>query len=276
MANQLAEEVKKAELAPPSDAELRAELDRERQARATAEQQAGFYRGAASAEFNRAEQATRFATSAKATDPLTDPFAKLAAEDPLLDPEKRARLLDEGARSRAREEAQKIFNEGEARRQMEREKDRAFGALESFQAAHPDIAADPEGFAAAATRARIRADAQKLNLSPTGMLQLAGQIYNESKAPSSSAPYTEPASGSPRPGGPVKPEEPPAKSMAEELYGADPADFIDDRKVPLDKYTEMFLDARNLDLVEKEKFHSGIRNVVGDIRAAKGRKAAGR
>jgi hypothetical protein len=273
MANQLAEEVKKAETPTGmSDTELRAALEAERNARADAERQASFYRGAAGAEYNRAEQATR-AASARPADPLTDPFAKLAAEDPLLDPEKRARLLDEGSRSRAREEAIKIAREQDANRRMENQEMEARLALRMFQASHPEINSDTEGFAAAMTRAKIRSDNKNMRLDPMGMLELGMQVYNESKAPVQNAPYTEAPSGG-GPGAPRSKEEEKPLSMAEELYGA--PDFVDERKMPLDKYTEQFLDNRNLELVEKEKFWSGIRNVVGDIRAAKGRKSAGR
>jgi hypothetical protein len=71
-----------------------------------------------------------------------------------------------------------------------------------------------------------------------------------------------------------KPDEPAPPSMAEEVYGA--TDFVDERKVPLDDYTQTYLDNRNMELVNGEKFWSGIRNVVSEIRGAKGRAAARR
>lgn len=273
MANQLAEEVKKAEQVPPSDEQLRKELAAERTARQDAEQRAGFYQGAASAEWNRAE-AARTAAATPPPGTITDPFAKLAAEDPLLDPEKRARLLDEGARGRAREEIRRYAQEDRAQQQMQQQQMEARLALRMFQSSHPELAADEEGFAAAMTRAKIRSDGQRMTLDPMGMLQLGMQIYNEGKGPAPGTPFTE-APGTAGAGGVVsKKDEPAPLSMAEEVYGA--TDFIDERKVPLDAYTEKFLDERNLELVDKGKFWSGIRNVVGDLRAAKGRRAAGR
>lgn len=148
-------------------------------------------------------------------------------------------------------------------------------ALRMFQSQNPEMAADEEGFAAAMMKAKIRADNKKMTLDPTGMLELGRQIYNEGKATPPNTPFTESASGgAPTPGGRVKQEEKPAPSMAEELYGAQ--DFIDESKIPVPDYTEKWLDNRNLELVDKEKFWSGIRNVQGDVQAAKRRRTAGR
>jgi hypothetical protein len=268
MANQLADEVKKAE-AVPSDAQLRAELEQERQARSRAEQEAGFFRGAASAEWQRAEAAKRQPVSPGTID---DPFAKLAADEALLDPEKRARLLDQGARERAREEVGKYARESEARRQMEREQDRLAAAAEAFAANHPEMVQD-EAFLGATAIAKARNDQQRMNLSPVQLLNLAANIYNEKKAPAPNTPYTEGSGVSGPGGGSMK--QPPVErelSMAETEYGA--VDFVSDREMPVDKYTEKYLDDRNSDLVEKEKFWSGIRNVVGTLRETKSRRTA--
>ena len=267
MANQLADEVKKAEAPVPSDAQLRAELEAERQARSRAEQEAGFFRGAASAEWQRAEAAKRAPMTAGTID---DPFAKLAADEALLDPEKRARLLDQGTRGRAREEVGRAMQEMEARRQMEREQDRLAAAAEAFAANHPEMIND-EAFLGATAIAKSRNDQQRMNLSPVQLLNLAANIYNEKKAPAAT-PYTEGASVGGSGGGAMKPAEEPQMSMAEAEYGA--LDFVDERKFPIDKYTEKYLDDRNTDLVEKEKFWSGIRNVVGTLRETKSRKSA--
>ena len=231
MPNQLAEDVKKA-AAPtaPSDDQIKAELEREREARRVAEQRAGFFQGAAAAEWERARKLGQ-APSAAAT--ITDPFAKFAAEDPLLDPEKRARLLADGARDIARQESIRVGQELEARRQMERWQDKTEGAMDAFSQAHPEILSDSENFAGAAMRAKVRAESKGMNLSPAGMLNLAYQIYNEGKAPASQAPYTEGASAAGPHG--AKKEDEPVTNMATEEYGADPKDFMDERKVPLDR-----------------------------------------
>lgn len=271
--NQLAEDVKKAqEPKPVPDADIKAALEQERQARLVAEQRAGFFQGAAASEWDRAEKLRRQGQSA-APGTITDPFAKLAAEDPLLPADQRAKLLDEGARSRAREEVQRGIAEERARMQMELEQRRSADAIELFQASHPELASDPENFGAAMFKAKMRLDQKGVQATPMQALQLGYQIYNEGKAsPPAGAPFTEAPGMSGAPG--AKKEEEPPVSMATELYGADPKDFMDERKVPLDKYTEGYLDNKNLDLVEKEKFWSGLRNVVGDIREAKSRKAA--
>jgi len=276
MANQLTEDTKKAEAAaattPPSDATLRAELDAERKARAEAEQRAGFFQGAAATEWRRAESMKAPRTPA---DPLTDPYAKLAAEDAMLDPERKAKLLDEGARSRAREEANRVGAEIDARNAARLAEVETRTAIRLFQSQNPEIAADEEGWAAAMMKARIRADKNRMTLDQMGMLELGRQIYNEGKAAPAPTPYTEGASAAPGGGVRVKKDEAPEKSMAEELYGAQ--DFVDESKTSVPDYTEQWLDNRNLELVEKEKFWSGIRNVQGDISGAKNRRrSAGR
>jgi hypothetical protein len=270
--NQLVDDSKKAEAAaaaPPSDATLRAELEAERKARASAEGEAQYFRGAAQAEWNRANAATqRPAVRGE------DPFAKLATEGVTLDPEKQAELLDAGSRGRAREEANRVGQEVDLRAQQREAELEKRLALKMFMSSHPEVTADEEGFIAAMARANVRNNQQRLNLDPMGMLQLGLQCFNEGRAPAASAPYTEGASSGGA-GGPMKkPDEPAPLSMAEEVYGA--TDFVDERKVPLDDYTQTYLDNRNMELVNGEKFWSGIRNVVSEIRGAKGRAAARR
>ncbi len=111
-----------------------------------------------------------------------------------------------------------------------------------------------------------------MNLSPVQLLNLAANIYNEKKAPATPTPYTEGAGASGAGGAMKKADEPRQLSMAESEYGA--LDFVDEREMPVDKYTEKYLDDRNTDLVEKEKFWSGIRNVVGTLRETKSRRTA--
>jgi hypothetical protein len=280
MANQLVDDAKKAEAAatanaaPPSDAQLRAELEAERKGRAEAEQRAGFFQGAASAEWRRAE-ALKSQPPRNPADPLTDPFAKIAAEDAMLDPERKAKLLDEGTRSRAREEVNKAATEMDARNAARMADMESRVALRMFQSQNPEMAADEEGFFAAMAKAKIRADKGRMSLDPMGMLELGRQIYNEGKATPAATPFTESATSGAPAGARVKKDEVPEKSYAEEVYGAQ--DFIDESKIPVSDYTEKWLDNRNLELVDKEKFWSGIRNVQGDIQGAKSRKrAAGR
>lgn len=273
--NQLAEDAKKAEAAaaaPPSDDTLRKELEAERIARAEAERKAGFFQGAAASEWKARQDLA--ARGRQPNDPLTDPYAKLSAEDALLDPEKKAQLLDQGARGRAREEVGRFAAEERARRAGELQELESRMALRMFQSQNPEIAADEEGFAAAMMKAKIRADKKQLNLDPMGLLELGRQVYNEGKVTPQETPFVEGPSGASGPGGRVKKEEP-EQSMAEKYYGAQ--DFIDEDKMPVSDYTEKFLDERNLQLVDKEKFWSGIRNVQGDIQAAKQRRrSAGR
>lgn len=271
MANQLADDAKKAEAAaaPPSDATLRAELEAERKARASAEGEAQYFRGAAQAEWQRAEAAGRQRPAVRGE----DPFTKLATDGVTLDPEKQAELLDAGSRGRAREEANRVGQEVDLRAQQREAELEKRLALKMFMSSHPEVTADEEGFVAAMARANVRNNSQRLNLDPMGMLQLGLQCFNEGRAPAATAPYTEGSSPG-GPGGPVKKEEPPPLSMAEEVYGAQ--DFVDERKVPLDSYTQTYLDDRNLALVNGEKFWSRIGNVAGEIRAAKGRAAARR
>lgn len=270
--NQLAEDAKKAEAAaaaPPSDATLRAELEAERRARSDADREAAYFRGAAKAEWDRAEAASRRPVARS-----EDPFTKLATDGVTLDPEKQAELLDAGSRMRAREESGRMAQEVDLRAQQREDAMEKRLALKMFMASHPEVAADDEGFVGAMARANVRANKERLNLDPMGMLQLGLQCYNEGRAPAAVAPYTEGGSVAGA-GGPMKkPDEPPPLSMAEEVYGAQ--DFVDERKVPLDNYTQTYLDDRNLALVEGEKFWSRIGNVAGEIRAAKGRRAAAR
>lgn len=272
MGNQLADDAKKAEAAaaaPPSDATLRAELEAERKARSDSEREAAYFRGAAKSEWDRAEAASRRPVARG-----EDPFTKLSVEGVTLDPEKQAELLDAGSRMRAREESGRMAQEVDLRAQQREGELEKRLALRMFMASHPEVSADEEGFVAAMARANVRNNAQRMNLDPMGMLQLGLQCFNEGRAPSATAPFTEgPSQGGP--GGPMKKaDEPPPLSMAEEMYGAQ--DFIDERKKSLDDHTQEYLDNRNLELVGKEKFWSGIRNVADQIRQAKGRIAARR
>lgn len=273
MANQLAEETKKAEAAAagaPSDAELRRSLAAEQTRAAQLEQQNAQLMGAAQSEWARAEAATRALRSGNTPRP-EDPFRLYTEEGVANDPEKQRALLDAGTRGRAREEAGAAFQEAERRRlKGEYEMEQRI-ALRMFESAHPTVAADEEGFYAAMSKASLRANKQRLNLDPTQMLQMGLQIYQEDRGQGAAVPYTE---GGGLPGGRVPqgaPIEEKKESLWKRLYGADDVVEDGDPNFTLDDLTEQYVDKKNEDLV-KEGFGSSVRQVRATIIAGQQRR----
>jgi len=263
---------------PPTEAELRQALEEEKAKTAKLEAEGRGYLEAARSEWDRAEkaQAALRATVANAAPhpKAPDAFEKLSAEGLALSPEEQQRLLDQGTRSRAREEFGRGAQVLEERRLADEYKRDTRLALSFFRAQHPALAQDEEGFAAAVTKAQIRATRQNLNLDPVGMLNFAHAIYQEGKGTADTIPFTE---GAGAPGGPAvnpnRPAEPTPPSLWEKLYGA--KDVVDESNTDwsLDGMTEKYLDQKNLELV-KEGFTSRIGQIMGQIEEAKARRSA--
>lgn len=265
---------------PPTEAELRQSLEEERAKSAKLEAEARGYLDAARSEWDRAEKAQAalretVAGARRAAAPAApDAFEKLAEGGIALSPEDQQRLLDQGTRTRAREEFGRGAEVLERRRLADEYKRDTRLALSFFNAQHPALAQDEEGFAAAMTKAQIRAGRQNLNLDPVGMLNFAHAIYQEGKGTADVIPFTE---GAGAPGGPAvnpnRPSEPAPPSLWEKLYGA--KDVVDESNTDwtIDGMTEKYLDQKNLELV-KEGFTSRIGQIMGQIEEAKARRSA--
>lgn len=260
----------------PTDAELRKALEAEN---VKLREEGQSYLNAARSEWQRAEDAQAalrgITTRPPANAPVReDPFQKLAQEGIAVSPEEQARLLDAGSRMRTRDELGRYDRANREERLAENYQLETKLALSMFRQAHPELAADPEGFAASLTRAQIRARQSGQAVDPVTMLSMAHAIYNEGKAPDPQVPFVE---GVGAPGGPMSvttaPGGPKPKNIFEQLYGAKDVVDASDPDWSMDGMTEKYLDARNLDLV-KEGFHSRIGQVMAQIEEARQRASA--
>ncbi len=258
MANSLVNDPKAA-AAPPTDAQIRTELDAERAARRQAEQDLLQLQQAAHNEWRGRVQAENELKGLR--QPRTDAFETLAQEGVAVDPEKQRQLLDRGVRERTREELS-AYDRAQMQREQQRETQLA---LNMFAAQNPVIVGDEEGFYAAMGKAKYRSEKNRTQMNPWQLLEMGKSIYYEDRkgAPGApgTVPYTEGAGYAAGPGGAVAtPEESVrVKNMIEDYYGLKAGDIVSDDS--MDDHTRDYIDKKNGDLEGQEKFHSGIRQI---------------
>jgi hypothetical protein len=271
--NTLAEQTAKT---PPTDEQLRKDLESERGARQRAENERDQFRGAAAQEWRGRQIAEREVQRLRAPK-NPDAFESLAERGVAVPPDEQQALLDRGVRERTREEIGK-YDEARRRedrgRELQRQTEQALGI---FAALNPEIVNDEERFSGAIQRAQHRAAKQGLTLDPAGMVELAKNIYLEDRAkrgePPPAVPFTE---GPGMPGAPNgrrgKEEAPPEQNVIEEAYALPAGTIRPDSE--LDAHTERYIDQRNLELVDKEKFNSRVRQIKATILEGEQRRAA--
>lgn len=267
----------RAATAPPSDADIRAELARERAERERLQVENATLLDAGRREWDRANQLQQQLTGNRPTAPAEDPFQTLTEGGVSLDAKQQRDLMDAGVRGRATQIVGDAMNELDRRNAARQFQTEARVALDLMKQQHPLVFKDEEGIGAAMYRARLRAERERLNLSPLGMLQLGVEIYNESRNPAggAAAPYTESPSGQPGDPRMRQPEEPTEPTLFEKLYGTAPGEVVTDATPgwSLDKMTEEYLDRHNHEL-EREGFGSKIGQVIAQRREAAQRRAA--
>lgn len=276
MGNTFAEAAKKPAPAPPTEEQLRQEVENERRLRQLAEQDREQLRVAATNEWRGRTQAEQELNRLRQP-AQPDPFRVLADEGVTVPPEKQQELLDRGVRLRTREDL-RAYDEARRREDAQRERDREFrNTLQIFAALNPQIVNDEEGFYGAMGKAQFRMEKEKLRLDHNGLLELGKQIYLEerkAKGQEIPVPFSEGANPGAVRGGRVVEEEP-QQTAIEEYYGLEPGTIRPDSE--LEAHTASYIDARNLELVDKEKFGSRVRQVAATIREGIKRRAdAGR
>lgn len=261
--------------APPSDEQIRQELENERRLRQQAENDREQLRLAAQTEWRGRTTAEQELNRLR-TPPPPDPFRVLADEGVTVPPDKQQELLDRGVRMRTRQEMS-AYDEARRREEAQKDKDREIrNSLTIFAALNPTIVNDQEAFYGAMGKAQFRMEQEKLRLDHAGLLELGKQIYLEDRKAKGQEmpaqyPFTESASPGSVRGGRVEEQEPQPTAI-EEYYGLEPGTIRPDSE--LEEHTKTYIDSRNLELVDKEKFGSRVRQVAATIREGLKRRAA--
>lgn len=201
-----------------------------------------------------------------------DPLKIYADKNLTLTADENARLMDQGIRGRARQEAANAMAQVREEFRGEMNQTRQELGLQSIMAANPDIAQDTEGYAAAIGKAQYRAGNQ--NLDPMALANLAVQIYrsDRQRAAGQEPPFVEgagrPAAGF---GAPAPAEKPP--SVYEELYGGESDDELHEERWDDRAQVLSYIDGKN-DLLTKmgvDTDQSVIREVKGEALARRKR-----
>lgn len=189
-----------------------------------------------------------------------DPLDRLAAEDLTLQPEQRRQLMNAAINRRVNdgvEAAKKNLREENAVAIQALRNDTA---IQSLLSNHPDVAKDEEGFAAAMTKAQIRANRAGRNVDGPTLVREALDVYRET-APAvpfiegSSRPDSQPAPGTVPPAGPRKP------SWFEKRYGASKNDVLSEEDPDFEAMTKDYAFRKNKNLAAHD-VRSGMREVL--------------
>ena len=149
-------------------------------------------------------------------------------------------------------------------------------ALNMLLANNPDVAQDPEGYAAAVAKAGFRAQQQNLNMDGPGMANFALSIYRKDHGQPENLPFVE---GAHRPGSVQQPpEKPKGPSLYEQFYGKAADDELHEEQPDMSAATDGYMDGRlgllahvgGQDAIET----SGVRQVAGQATERAARKAA--
>lgn len=195
-----------------------------------------------------------------------------------LDPMDQARTFDAAARHAARETVMPAVEEVERRVAAGMRSELDSFMLSSVLERNPDMAKDPEGMAAAMTRAQFRFNQAKQPFNSGALLTEAVRIYREGKP----APvYVEGASPGPAGGGGTLPNgqpKPKEKSLFEINYGAPAGAELHEEPYDQKSHLIEYID-RKVDFLEAKGFnpleHSQVAEVLEQAQEREARKSAG-
>jgi hypothetical protein len=200
-------------------------------------------------ENQRLQQAALYrqapAPAPRATGP--DPLMVYNEKNLTQTAEENARLLDAGVRGRARQEANRAVNTAVEGLRGELQYAKQELGLQSIMALNPDIANDPDGYAAAIGKAQFRTSNQ--NLDPMALANLATQIYKHERMQQQNVPFVEGA-GRPNSGFARAEAERPV-TFYEKLYGGvDTDEELIDKPWNDEDQKLIYLDGKNNELVQ--------------------------
>jgi len=264
MANELATPPAPPAATPEAIAQMREQLAREAGAREQAERMA----------------AAVMSRPVAPPEPIEDPYDRYTAESLKMSPEEQKAALDRGTRLRVRQEVAPELNRLASTIQRQREEDQYQAALDNAKANNPDIAENPQLFAAAAAAAEyeIRAGGQKVG--PGEYIRRSVAKYRDmfSKKETPPPAYVEgatpPANGAPMT--PEKPAPPPEVSSFARFYGEEMSDaklFDENAEEDFKKMTAQYANEKN-DSLETKGVRTYIPRVLGPMRKRKKAQAA--
>jgi hypothetical protein len=244
-------------------------------------ERAAYAQGAASAlaaENSRLNEQMRVRSTAPAA-PVAqtpDPFLELGAEHLTAAPGEFAQKLDEGTRRRVNAAVGHAARTIEGRAEARLAEAEGRIALNTILGANPDLAADPEGFAAAIAKADFRAGQMGQTLDGPTKAQFALSIYRADHAAPTMAPTVEGASRPGAAGGPRAPERPRGKSYYEQFYGTAPGDVLHEEEINQEDMTKEYVDKRLEDLESHGAVidESLLQSVLEGNQSRKARRAA--